>query len=72
MNEIIPDIATGLFSNTWLNWFMSSYSGMLAIAPIIITFLLKLLAIIDPKVPSDKIIALIQEYAVKKKDEVIK
>ena len=62
MNEL----ATGFFSNTWLNWFMSSYSGMLAIAPIIIVFLLKLLAIVDPNIPSDRIIKLIQEYTTKK------
>lgn len=47
--------------NNWINWFMSNYSGALAIAPLIAGFMLKLIAIWHPEVPSDKICDLIEK-----------
>ena len=45
----------GLFTNDWLNFVMSNYSGIFALIPVILTAMLKLVAIFDPEVPSDRI-----------------
>ena len=49
-------------SNDWWSWFLSNYSMTLAAIPTVIAFSLKLVAIFHPKVPSDKILDLIQSY----------
>lgn len=51
-----------LFDNNWFNWFLSNFSIAIASVPIISGFLLKLLAIFNPNVPSDKIIDLVNHY----------
>jgi hypothetical protein len=50
----------GILTNDWLNFVMSNYSGIIAIAVPAIIFILKLAAIIHPGIPSDKIIDLIK------------
>lgn len=55
-----------LFDNDWFNWFLSNFSIAIASVPIVAGFLLKLLAIFHPAVPSDKIIDLVNQYWRKK------
>jgi hypothetical protein len=51
-----------LFDNNWFNWFLSNYSILIAFIPVAMTFILKLIAILNPNVPSDQICELINQY----------
>jgi hypothetical protein len=55
------------FTNDGIANFFSTYSILLGLLPMVVTFVLKLVAIFSPKVPSDKIIELIQGYWPEKK-----
>ena len=55
-------------SNNWMSWFFSTYSIVIMAAPSVIAFTLKLVAMFNPSVPSDKIIDLIKEYWPKGKE----
>jgi len=55
------------FTNEGIANFFSTYSMLLGLLPMVITFILKLVAIFHPKVPGDKIIELIQSYWPEKK-----
>lgn len=57
-----------LFTNNWFNWILSTYSIGLGLLPVVVTFVLKLIAIFHPGVPSDKIVDLIQS-TLKKESE---
>jgi hypothetical protein len=59
----------GIFTNDWVNFVMSNYSGIFALIPVILTAILKLIAIFDPDVPSDKINDWIQETFYSKKPQ---
>lgn len=50
----------GILTNAWIDFVMSNYSGLIAISIPAIIFILKLIAIINPNIPSDKIIDLIR------------
>lgn len=56
------DIATGFLSDTWWQWFYNSYSMSIIGFPLLAGFLLKLLAIIKPSIPTGKILDLLTEY----------
>jgi len=49
-------------TNNWMSWFFSTYSIAIMGAPSVMAFILKLLAMFNPRIPSDKIIDLIKEY----------
>jgi len=51
-----------LLTNDWFNWVFSTYSVLLGLIPTVIGFILKLLAVFHPDIPSDKIIDLIKSY----------
>ena len=55
-----------LFSNNWFTWFFSTYSIGLGLAPIVVVFVLKMIAIFHPGIPTDKIVDLIQSTFIKK------
>ena len=55
-----------LLSNDWFNWLFSTYSIGFGLVPVVLTFILKFIAIFHPGVPSDKIIDLIQNTFKKK------
>ncbi|KKW12657.1 MAG: hypothetical protein UY48_C0010G0009 [Candidatus Gottesmanbacteria bacterium GW2011_GWB1_49_7] len=57
-----------LLTNDWFNWIFSTYSVCLGLIPVAVSFILKLIAIFHPGVPSDKIIDLIQKTFAKKVD----
>lgn len=48
-------------SNDWLLWFYKQYSLATIAFPLVVIFFLKLLAIIRPTVPTNKIIDLIKD-----------
>jgi len=52
----------GIFTNDWFAWVMSTYSQFWIFAPGIIVFILKLIAVLKPNVPSNKIVDLIQGF----------
>ena len=56
-----------LFTNEWFNWIFSTYSICLGLIPMILIFLLKLIAIFHPGIPSDKVVELIQNTFTKEK-----
>lgn len=48
-------------TNDWVIWFYNNYSMAIVGVPAVIVFLLKLVAIIRPTVPTNKIIDLIKD-----------
>jgi len=54
-------------SNDWMVWFWREYSVAIIAFPTIISFLFKLVAIYHPKVQSNKVVELIEQYWPKKK-----
>lgn len=54
-------------TNDWFDWFWTTYSMLIASIPVIIAFLLKLIAIFHPDIKSDKIIELLQSFWPQKK-----
>lgn len=56
----------GVFTNDWVNWVLSTYSGFIALIPVILTALVKLAAIFNPNVPGDKMVDWIQQTFYKK------
>lgn len=59
MNYIAP--LNGILSDEWVKWVASNYSLLIVGIPVFLTALVKLLAIIHPNVPSDKILDWIKE-----------
>jgi hypothetical protein len=51
-----------IFSNAWWQWVWDTYNYSILGFPIVISFILKLMAIFIPTIPSGKIIDLIKEY----------
>lgn len=51
-----------IFSNEWFAWFMSTYSILIGGIPVALTFILQLIAIYHPGVPTNKVIDLIAKY----------
>jgi len=49
-------------SNDWMSWVFSTYSLAIMAVPSVVAFILKLIALFNPAVQSDKIIDLIKEY----------
>jgi hypothetical protein len=49
-----------VLSNNWFNWLVSNYSILIGLIPVSVIFILKLIAIFHPGIPSDKIVDLIQ------------
>lgn len=49
-------------SNDWCIWAWNTYSMAILAVPSIVTFIMKLVAIIHPDVPSDKVIDLVKQY----------
>lgn len=49
-------------SNDWFAWFMSTYSILIGGIPVAVTFILQLIAIFHPGVPTDRVIDLIAKY----------
>jgi hypothetical protein len=56
------EVATGFLSDTWWQYIYNSYSMSIVGFPIVAAFLLKLVAIIKPSIPTGKILDLIAEY----------
>lgn len=51
----------GLFTNDWVNFVISNYSGFFTIIlPMVLLAIVKLLAIFDPDIPSGKMVDWIQ------------
>jgi hypothetical protein len=50
-----------IFSNQWFNWFMSNYSIAIAALPGVVYFILRLVAIVNPNVPTNKVKELFQD-----------
>ena len=55
-------MTTILFSDTWWVWVWNNFSMSILGFPVLIAFILKLIAIYIPTVKGDKIIDLISEY----------
>lgn len=51
-----------IISNEGLIWTYNNYSILITALPVVIIFILKLVAIINPRVHTDKIIDLVKEY----------
>lgn len=49
-------------SNEWMIWFWNTYNMALMLVPSVAAFILKLVALFNPRIPSDKVIDLIKEY----------
>ncbi len=62
----------GLFTNEWIAWVFNTYSIAIIAFPSIIIFLLKVIAIYNPNIKSDKIIELIKEFWPKKENVIPK
>lgn len=59
MNEL-------LFSNNWWTWVWNTYNMSILGFPIAIGFVLKLLAVFNPNIPSDQVIDVFKQYWPKK------
>ncbi len=51
-----------ILSNEWWTWVWATYNYSILGFPVVISFVLKLIAVFNPNVPSDKIIELINVY----------
>jgi uncharacterized protein (UPF0216 family) len=51
-----------MFTNSWWAEIASNYTVMIGIISGVICFIVKFLAIIDPKIPSERIIDLFKSY----------
>jgi len=65
MNEV----ATGILSDTWWQYVWRSYSMSILGFPLIVGFILKLIAIIKPSIPTGAILDLFAEYWPKSSQE---
>ena len=52
----------GFLSNDWMVWFWQTYSIVITVVPSAVAFLLKLIALWNPNIQSDKVIDLMKEY----------
>ncbi len=52
----------GIFTNDWFSWVMSTYSSFWLYFPGVVLLLLKIIAVLKPGVPSNKIVELIQGF----------
>lgn len=51
-----------IISNEGLVWLYNNYSMVIMALPVMIIFILKLMAIINPNIHTDKVIDLVKEY----------
>lgn len=51
-----------IISNEGLVWVYNNYSMLITAIPVIIVFILKVIAVVNPRIPTNKIIDLIGEY----------
>lgn len=56
------DVATGFLSDTWWQYIYNSYSMSIVGFPVVLAFVLKVVAIIKPSIPTGKILDLLAEY----------
>jgi NADH:ubiquinone oxidoreductase subunit 2 (subunit N) len=56
------EIASGFLSDYWWQWVYNSYSMSIVGIPLVVGFILKLIAIIKPSVPTGAILDLFAEY----------
>jgi hypothetical protein len=59
-------VLSGILTNDWVNWVLSTYSIVLALIPTVLIALAKLAAIFNPNVPENKILDWIREIFYKK------
>lgn len=60
----------GFLTNDWWVYVWENYSLTILGVPIFFSFFLKLLAVFNPNVPSDKIIELFEDYWPKGKNKI--
>jgi len=53
-------------SNDWMVWLWNTYSMVILCVPSAVAFILKMVALWNPNIPSDKVIDLLKEYWPKK------
>jgi len=51
-----------IFSNEWMKWVWDNYSIAIIVFPSVVAFGLKLMAVFNPRIPSDRIIDLFKQY----------
>jgi hypothetical protein len=66
MNDIIVWLTTVFLTDDWLIWVWKNYSMAIVGVPSVVMFVLKVLAIYNPRVKSSEIADLFSEYWPKK------